>query len=538
MVVVAGLSPLGAGASEDLVLVEVNGEPITGADLDRMIVEAHRGGGMTEAQSGDLVPKLLEKAIRDQLILQDAWAMGMYEDPSVSAPVDEKVRNRVITLYAREHVELPEVTDEEKQGFFLDYYHRIQVRQVSLPTEKDCRDAISRIESGEVTMGTLAVERSLDTYKARGGLHGEKYWADFENLFRDAVRGLDIGDYSKPFPLNDVWSFVRVESRRPADASEFERFEVYIESVLRNQKYEKLWAGLIADREAQVEFTVDEKLLDAILADAEGIYRGEFRRGSGAPVIGIGPGHAVTEREFRVAMSKQAMEMGESSNEEVLAATLESQRELLVLVYFAEKEGWFESAEVVEYRERELDQAVLNAYLVENVHNKVFVEREEFEAFYEEHKEDFRGPEEVRLSFFTTMERSVVDEFHQRLAGGADFDYLRAEIEGRDITAYGESPSWGPVTFFSANIVDALHTMEVGDTSGILPFTRGWLVFRLDGRREGSIASIAEVETSIRQALYLREFTRILDEHLSRLEEVSEIVRHDDRIETWAGGGR
>ena len=55
---------LAEGAAE-LVLAEVNGTPITGADLEQMIIESHRAGGLVGMEQG-LVPRLIEKAIRDQ----------------------------------------------------------------------------------------------------------------------------------------------------------------------------------------------------------------------------------------------------------------------------------------------------------------------------------------------------------------------------------------------------------------------------------------------------------------------------------------
>jgi hypothetical protein len=60
------------------------------------------------------------------------------------------------------------------------------------------------------------------------------------------------------------------------------------------------------------------------------------------------------------------------------------------------------------------------------------------------------------------------------------------------------------------------------------------MIMRLDGRREGQVAPIEEVDVTIRKALYYREFWDRVNEHVARLEEHAEIVRHDDRIRAWA----
>jgi parvulin-like peptidyl-prolyl isomerase len=536
LMMLAALS-IGATADEhaaELVLVEVNGEPITGADLDEMIMEAHSGGSMDSGFIEGLVPRLLEKAVRDRLILQDAFAIGMGEESSIVREVDERVARRMISLYSRAQVDLPEITEEEKEQFFRDYYHKIQVRQLSLPTEEECRAAVQRIQGGEITMGTLAVESSMDTQKARGGLHNDKYWADVENRIRDAVRGLDPGEFSDPFPYNDVWSVVRVESRTPPNPDDYPRFENYIHAVLRNQKYEAVWAELVADHEARVEVTEDRALLDAMLEDEGVLYRADFKIGSEAPVLAIDADHAVTDRQFRKAMQHLAMEMGTSTIREIQEQTIAQEREQLVLAWSAEKEGWLENPEVVEYRQKQLEEIVLNTYLEEYIHQNISVPREDLEAYYEEHKGEYRGAEEVRLSILTTSDQEVIQEAIQRIRDGADFDYVRAEIEGREVEALTASEAWSPITMFSQVIRDAVAELDVGGISEPLPFARSWMILRLDGRREGSVLPLRDVESQIRKALYMREFTRLLDEHLARLEEASEIVWHEDRIQDWA----
>ena len=81
---------------------------------------------------------------------------------------------------------------------------------------------------------------------------------------------------------------------------------------------------------------------------------------------------------------------------------------------------------------------------------------------------------------------------------------------------------------------DAVAELGVGGISEPLPFARSWMILRLDGRREGSVLPLRDVESQIRKVLYMREFTRLLDGHLARLEEASEIVWHEDRIQDWA----
>jgi len=515
------------------VLIEVNGEPITSADLEMAIMDAHRAGLSVDQQKG-LVPRLLQKAVRDRLILQDAFAMGMGDDPTIAGPIEEEAIRKAISLYARSKVDLPEVSDDEVRDYFDQYYHRIQLRQISLASPDECGAAMHRINRGEVSMGTLATEISLDGLKSRGGLNKDLYWADLDFALRAAAESLEVGEFSDPFEFNGNRTFIRVESRTPPDEAEFVEREEFIRLTIRNQKYEDAWKALVADHVDGVEVQVNEDVMAGIKADEDILYRGEFKVGTEAPLLVIDPGHVISERQFRLAMSTTAMEMGTSTFEEILERVINDQTEILVLALYAERAGFYEDPEVVDYYQSRLEAVVLNAYLKEYIADRIFFDRDEFRQFYEDHADDFRGPEEVRLSILTSDEEAVVQEAARRLKGGVDFDYLRAEIEGRDVDLYTESPSWSPVSVFSEQIATAAVALEVGQTSEPLPFGRSWLIFRLDGRRQGSVPPMEMVDGAIREALYNKQFAALLDEHLARLEEASVIVRHEDRIKAWA----
>ena len=61
-----GSTSAAADAATDT-LVIINGEAITAADMDAMILEAHGSGGMVDMTAGRLY-RLYQKAINDRLI--------------------------------------------------------------------------------------------------------------------------------------------------------------------------------------------------------------------------------------------------------------------------------------------------------------------------------------------------------------------------------------------------------------------------------------------------------------------------------------
>ena len=108
LLAVFGTAPATGADDTSEVLVEVNGEPITTADLERLIVESHQGGSMKVEDADGLIPKLLGRAIKDKLILQDAYAMGIAEESAVVMPVRrENSRRRLGRLLGSDYQSPP-----------------------------------------------------------------------------------------------------------------------------------------------------------------------------------------------------------------------------------------------------------------------------------------------------------------------------------------------------------------------------------------------------------------------------------------------
>ena len=171
-------------ASSDT-LVLVNGDPITSGSLDEMIMGAHQDFDI-ETEGSGVVARLLTKRTNDLLIIQDALAAGMDEEPELVALVDDRRQSYAIRAYVKENLVLPASPPADSvMTYFERYYWQIQVRRISVRTFQEAADLRLAVMGG-ADMDSLAQELSLDTKKLTGGLYNLLYWADLENRIRDA----------------------------------------------------------------------------------------------------------------------------------------------------------------------------------------------------------------------------------------------------------------------------------------------------------------------------------------------------------------
>jgi len=512
-------------------LILVNTDPITVADMDALVLEAHKSGRMEKGGAG-LVYRLMEKRVNDLLILQDALAAGMDQEPEVLAFEADKEREYAIQAYVRDNLMLPEAAPEDSVRVFFDrFYWRIQVRQLSVRTRAEAEDLRRAVLAG-ADMDSLARAVSLDTKKLKGGLYKLLHWADVENIIRDQVRDLPTGGVSPVFPFREAFSFVRVEQRSPVDEDVYDEVHDKIASSVLGIMRQRAWDDFVDAALAKVPVAEDMGALFAIAADSALVLQGEFLEKDPRPVLAIQDGPRVTGTELRRAISHEAMKDASRSFASIMSKARLGKRRELVLDHLAAQAGYRDDDEVTRRVDKDWEEMLIETYLNEAVASRIRFKRDEFEEFYQQNLDRFRGPDEVRLEILILDTEEQAREAAAKLTEGADFDYVFRQFNpGIDYTP-GKS-TYIKINQLSRKFRDQLVHMKVGESSDAVQMPMGWMVFQLADRRPGTPPPLEEVEMDIRKAIYQEKFNRRLDELLAKLKAGSHIIRYEDRIEAY-----
>jgi len=530
--ILTAAAPLCFGADAPVdTLVLVNGDPITTLDFDTLIMAAHadfRAGDRSEASA----TQILDKRVNDYLLIQDAMAAGYDEEEAFLALIAEKTQEYAIGVYVQDNVDLPASAPADSvRAFFDRYYWQIQLRRISVRTREEAESLRAKVAQG-ADMEALARELSLDTKNLNGGLYNLLYWADVENRLRDEVRGLKAGDLSAVFPYNDAFTFVRIEKLLPVDEAAFARFERSIIPVVHGQLRQRAWDTFLAEQTAKAQLREDVGGLMAIMADSAVVLTGDFLIEQPGFVFEIEDGDGVTGTALRRAISHEAMQKSLEPFGRHLTTARHDLTSELVLASLAKAAGYYENDEVLAMVEKDWEKELIARYLDDHVTSRIVFKREEFEALYEQNKELMRGPEEVRIDVMIFDDVAEAMEASQRLSEGADFGFIFEQYnEGQEI-AVGASP-YISINELSKPFRDGLRTLDVGESSSAIEMPMGYMVFRLDARRPGSVPPIEAVEMDLRRALFKRNFDKGLIEHLAILKEGSDITWYPEKIEAY-----
>lgn len=249
-----------ASAAPDDVLANVNGTPITEAELDLAVndLEQQLANVPEERRRAAALSFLIEVRLmaaeaeatglhetpafqrRMQLLRQRALHTGYVESEVAAKMSDEDVRKR----YDREVANTPPVND-------------VKARHILLNTKEEALTVIAELDAGADFI-ELAKEKSTGPSGPGGGDLGYFGPGQMVPPFEEAAFKLAVGSYTKePVETQFGWHVILVEDKRAQQPPPFEEVRDQIRGVLFRENYSKVVERLRGA--AQVEI-VDENL--------------------------------------------------------------------------------------------------------------------------------------------------------------------------------------------------------------------------------------------------------------------------------------
>ncbi len=163
------------------------------------------------------------------------------------------------------------------------------------------------------------------------------------------------------------------------------------------------------------------------------------------------------------------------------------------------------------------------------------VSDEEVSAFYRDHPESFRSPEQVRAShILITVDEGATDE--QRAQKRLELSGLKSEVEngadfGQLAGQHSDCPSkarGGDLGYFERGKMvkpfsDAAFAMKVGDTSEIVETQFGYHLIRVTDHQEPKTATLDEVKGQIENLLNRQAKDEAVGAYVAKLRESAKI---------------
>ena len=523
----AAAGDLAAVPPEDLVLAEVDGEPITVA---RLVEEfrARHGGHLSLLVGEDVIRSFLDQQVEDRLLVLEATRMELHRDPRVVEGMRRLERRLRTEALLREEVSGPvEISDGEVAAAREALREVHHIRWIRVPTRAMAEAAAARVRAGE-TFEDVAREVSTDPSSRHGGDPGPFAWGGADEELERAVLRLAPGAMSDVFPVGDDFGLVllveRLELEEPPSGRSAEQ---KIQRVLHARKEAGRLRALTEALMRDAGATIDDAALSL-----ENLRRAARGEGEDAVVARVG------EREvflFQLAgnldfESWSAMP-GERFTRQVRRAVERLLGEMLQEEEARRRGAGGEELELA-LRVAE-DRAILRILLAEYLYGGLKATPAELEAFHRDHRERFREPARYHVRHLIVPEREQADSLRAELEAGDEEAFAAAaerwSLDG-GTAPYGGDAGWLGTDRISADMRAILEALPPGALSPVIETSGGFLLVRMVEVRPARDRAFAEVQEDVRAA-WLDDAKRAARERwLRRLREVSDVRVDEDAI--------
>jgi len=222
----------------------------------------------------------------------------------------------------------------------------------------------------------------------------------------------------------------------------------------------------------------------------------------------------------------------------------------------AKRKGYDKDEEVV----RTMKQVMIQKLMRDQFDNKIKLEdigEDECRKFYEEKKDDYNKPEEVRVAHILVATepkaKEVIAKYREligkdktqdarhfrELVNQFSTDDAQNKMRGGDLGFFSQKSTQWP-----KEIVDAAFKLQnIGDLSAPIKSAKGWHVLKLTGRRKAINRTFEEVKRQIQNRLYRDKRQKAQEDYINDLKKKANVQLFEDRlnqvkIDTTPGAGR
>ena len=233
---------------------------------------AKQFGAFNSPRSGDpaAIRAMTMEWIKDELVLDEIKARGLYEDPRLEARVTHAMEEAIVNIMYNEKMlqtdpvisgsEIRTQYRENKEKYFSPL--EVEARQIIVDTEAKANELKQMLIEGGADFGELALKYSSDEYtKEKEGVIGtmvEGSGRTFAYL-RPHVFEIEVGEIGGPVPGPVGTSVLyRVDSRKEPRQLNFDEAESMVRDDLTEVKQEERLENWLTELEEKTEIEIFE----------------------------------------------------------------------------------------------------------------------------------------------------------------------------------------------------------------------------------------------------------------------------------------
>ncbi len=248
------------------IVARVGEREITAQDYGKALRARWKGVRNVEAARA-AKPLVLERLIRDELMISEALSRGYGDTPEVERVVSASETQLLIPRILSEVVAADiEVTQEEMESYYEEHknqYHRpprVRIGQITVAERAEAERLAELLRQG-ADLAWLARQHSIDDFKDAGGDRG---WATPKRSgdpIEEALLDAQPGDVLGPAAVGENFLVVRVITREEQGVYDFQEVSGNVRQAVNNREFQLALHDYIQKLRSRSEIVVNEDVL-------------------------------------------------------------------------------------------------------------------------------------------------------------------------------------------------------------------------------------------------------------------------------------
>jgi parvulin-like peptidyl-prolyl isomerase len=248
------------------IVARVGEREITAEDYGKALRARWKGVRNVEAARA-AKPLVLERLIRDELMISEALSRGYGDTPEVERVVSASETQLLIPRILSEVVAADiEVTQEEMESYYEEHknqYHRpprVRIGQITVAERAEAERLAELLRQG-ADLAWLARQHSIDDFKDAGGDRG---WATPKRSgdpIEEALLDAQPGDVLGPAAVGENFLVVRVITREEQGIYDFQEVSGNVRQAVNNREFQLALHDYIQKLRSRSEIVVNEDVL-------------------------------------------------------------------------------------------------------------------------------------------------------------------------------------------------------------------------------------------------------------------------------------
>jgi peptidyl-prolyl cis-trans isomerase SurA len=178
------------------------------------------------------------------------------------------------------------------------------------------------------------------------------------------------------------------------------------------------------------------------------------------------------------------------------------------------------------FRQQFRDRFIVEQMRYKNISSAILISPHKVEAYYLDHKDDFKEEDQVKLRMIvltnapetdTTQTRKLADEILGRLKDGASFSEMASLYSQGSQKREGGDWGWVEKSVLRKELADVAFTLKPGERSGVIETPGAFYIMLVEDKHTAHVRDLPEVRDEIEKILLTKERTRLQQQWIENL---------------------